>query len=105
MTETPPAVVWFATVVWSDGQRFQHCSAAPGLAYKWAAETLHEVITDGDTPYVPHRYLDFLEDHPYAPDAATDEQAEQWVERFKDRLMPDEQLAVEVTRFEVQHAA
>ncbi|TMR97286.1 hypothetical protein [Nonomuraea basaltis] len=100
-----PAHVYLATVVWNDGRRFQHVTDTSGLAYKRAAETLHGLITDGDAPYIPHRYFDFLEDHPYDQDTATDEQAEQWVDLFKDQLLPDEQLAVEVTRFDVQSAA
>ncbi|MFI6536623.1 hypothetical protein ACIBHY_29525 [Nonomuraea sp. NPDC050547] len=104
MTDIPKHV-YLATVVWSDGRRFQHVTATPGRAYKRAAETLHDLITDGDTPYIPHRYLDFLEEQPYDPGTTTDEQAEHWVDLFKDQLTPDELLAVEVKRFDVQHAA
>ncbi|MEU6712922.1 hypothetical protein ABZ897_15690 [Nonomuraea sp. NPDC046802] len=104
MTDAP-AHVYLATVVWNDGRHFQHVTTTPGLAYKRAAETLHDLITDGDTPYIPHRYLDFLEEQPYDPDTSTDEQAEQWVDLFKNQLMPDEQLAVAVTRHDVEHTA
>ncbi|MEU4231066.1 hypothetical protein AB0F17_42815 [Nonomuraea sp. NPDC026600] len=100
-----PAKVWFASITWSDGRRFQYCTDTPGLAYKRAAETLRDLITDATAVYIPHRYTDFLEDNPYDPATATDEQAQEWVDLFDEQLMPDEQLEAEVQEFDVQRTA
>src|SRR5262245_53898884 len=103
MAKNTPQEVWIATVIWHDGNRYAYCTDAPGLAWRRVAETLGDLLVD---PFrnagFDNRYGHFLDAHPYDPDTATDEQAQQWANAAAEELFPDGEIEVEVERFKVE---